>query len=65
VGEALNKINADPEIAQAMFEILETENMLRDGTRITLIPKGNDLMRQMIGAETAMYETGNGEGVTS
>ncbi|MBK8902100.1 MAG: SPFH/Band 7/PHB domain protein [Anaerolineaceae bacterium] len=64
VGEALSKINADPEVAQAMFEILETENMLKERTRITMIPKGNELMRQMIGAETSLYETGNGEAVT-
>ncbi|WP_420642033.1 SPFH domain-containing protein [Candidatus Leptofilum sp.] len=57
VGEALSEINSDPEVAQAMFEILETENMLKDGTRITLMPKGNDLMRQMMGAETALYDT--------
>ena len=60
VGEALNKINSDPEVAQAMFEILETENMLKDGTRITLMPKGNELMRQMIGTESSLYDSGNG-----
>jgi regulator of protease activity HflC (stomatin/prohibitin superfamily) len=59
VGKALNKINSDPEVSQAMFEILETENMLKDGTRITLIPKGNEFMRQMIGADTSMNKTGN------
>lgn len=59
VGEALSQINQDPEVAQAMFEILETENMLKDGTRITLMPKGNDLMRQMMGLETALYDNGN------
>ncbi len=61
VGEALNKISADPEVAEAMFEILETENMLKNNTRITLIPKGNDLMRQMLGTETSLYDTDNGE----
>ncbi|MCP4421204.1 MAG: SPFH/Band 7/PHB domain protein, partial [Chloroflexi bacterium] len=59
VGEALNKISADPEVAQAMFEILETENMLKDNTRITIIPKGNELMRQMLGTETSLYESGS------
>ena len=43
-----------------MFEILETENMLKDNTRITMIPKGNDIMRQMMGADTALYEMGDG-----
>jgi hypothetical protein len=38
--------------------------MLKDSTRITMIPKGNELMRQMIGAETSLYDAGNGEGVT-
>ena len=60
VGEALSQINKDPEVAQAMFEILETENMLKDRTRITLIPEGNEFMRQMIGAETSNGNKGNG-----
>lgn len=51
VGEALKQITTDPEVAQAMFEILETENILKGETKITLVPKGNELMKQLLGAE--------------
>ena len=53
VGEALNQITKDPEVANAMFEILETENILKGDTKVTLIPKGNELMAQLLGAESA------------
>ena len=52
VGEALNKISEDPEVAQAMFEILETENMLKSEGKITMLPKGNELVKQLLAAET-------------
>jgi len=52
VGEALKQITTDPDVAQVMFDILETENILKGDTRITLVPKGNELMKQMLGAET-------------
>jgi len=51
VGEALNQITTDPAVAQAMFDILETENILKGDTKITLVPKGNELMTQLLGAE--------------
>ncbi len=52
VGEALNKISEDPEVAKAMFEILETENMLKSQGKITMLPKGNELMKQLLAAES-------------
>ncbi|MFN2256743.1 MAG: SPFH domain-containing protein, partial [Candidatus Promineifilaceae bacterium] len=39
VGEALQKIAADPEVADALFQVLEMENLLKGDTRITLLPK--------------------------
>ncbi|MCA9872884.1 MAG: SPFH/Band 7/PHB domain protein [Ardenticatenaceae bacterium] len=53
VGEALNQITKDPEVAEAMFEILETENILKGDTKVTLIPRGNEFMAQLLGAEAA------------
>ena len=50
VGAALHKISADPEVAEAMFEVLEMENILESLGQITLLPKGYDLMKQMLGA---------------
>jgi regulator of protease activity HflC (stomatin/prohibitin superfamily) len=52
VGEALHKISADPEVAQAMFEILETENILDSDAQITILPQGKEFMKQLIAAES-------------
>lgn len=52
VGEALNKISEDPEVANAMFEILETENILKSEGKITILPKGNELVKQLLAAES-------------
>jgi regulator of protease activity HflC (stomatin/prohibitin superfamily) len=51
VGEALNKISADADVAKAMFEILETENILKSEGKITLLPKGNGLVKELLAAE--------------
>ncbi len=48
VGEALNEISKDPEVAQAMFELLETESILNNESLVTLMPKGNELMKQFL-----------------
>jgi regulator of protease activity HflC (stomatin/prohibitin superfamily) len=53
VGEALYKISADPDIAKAMFEVLETENLLKSDAQITLLPEGREFMKQLLGAESA------------
>lgn len=53
VGEALNKINEDADVARVLFELLEAENILAGDTRITLVTEGNDLMKQMLSAEMA------------
>ena len=53
VGEALNKISKDPEVAGALFEILEIENILKGETNLTLVPEGKELMNQILGAESA------------
>ncbi len=41
VGEALEGIVADRDVAEAMFEILETERLLESDGKITLLPKGS------------------------
>lgn len=51
VGEALREISANPEVASAMFEILETEKILEGQTRLTLLPQGKELLQQLLGAE--------------
>ncbi len=55
VGEALHQINADPEVARAMFEILETENILKNDGTVIMMPRGNDFMKQFVAANH-LYE---------
>jgi regulator of protease activity HflC (stomatin/prohibitin superfamily) len=62
VGEALQKIAANPEVANALFQVLETENLLKGDTRITLLPRDNAIMKQFVGAETAVVTMYDGDG---
>ncbi len=40
VGETLHKISQDPMVAEAMFEVLETQKLLEGGGKVVLLPKG-------------------------
>jgi regulator of protease activity HflC (stomatin/prohibitin superfamily) len=50
VGEALQKISTDREILDAMFEILEMQNIVDGEARITFIPAGRELLSQLLAA---------------
>jgi regulator of protease activity HflC (stomatin/prohibitin superfamily) len=52
VGEALQEISQDPEIEEAMFEILENEKMIEGDAHVTMIPKGNDFLARLLTMET-------------
>ena len=39
VGKALQVISADPEVMEAMFELLETQKLLDSGAPVTLLPE--------------------------
>lgn len=54
VGAALQKIGEDPDVERAMFEILETENLLKGSGEIMLLPKGQELLKQFVAASTAV-----------
>jgi regulator of protease activity HflC (stomatin/prohibitin superfamily) len=51
VGAALQKIAHDPEVAQALFEILETQRITEGQARVTLIPPGNPVLTQLMAAD--------------
>jgi regulator of protease activity HflC (stomatin/prohibitin superfamily) len=51
VGEALHEISQDPDVASAMFELLETENILNGEARLTLLSKGNELTKQLLAVD--------------
>jgi hypothetical protein len=50
VGAVLENISRDPEIAAAMFEILETEHIIEGKSEITLVPKNGQLLPQLLAA---------------
>src|SRR5438034_10548485 len=50
VGAALQKISQDPEVAAALFEILETQRILEGQGRITLLPSGSQMLGELIAA---------------
>ena len=52
VGQALQSIAADPEVAAAMFEILETQKILETKGHLTLVPPHSELLNQLIASDT-------------
>jgi regulator of protease activity HflC (stomatin/prohibitin superfamily) len=50
VGATLQRITNDPEIATAMFSILEAQKILEGEARITLLPAGAALLAQWLAA---------------
>ena len=48
VGEALQQISEDHEVAEAMFEILETQKVIGSGARLTVLPRGGELLAQLL-----------------
>jgi regulator of protease activity HflC (stomatin/prohibitin superfamily) len=52
VGAALNEIAKDPAISAALFEILETQNLLEANPQMTLIPRGAGAVAALIAADS-------------
>lgn len=50
VGKALQTISSDPDIAQAMFAILETQQMLQGQAHVTMVPEKSELLAQLLAA---------------
>ena len=48
VGEALQQISEDNQVAEAMFEILETQKVIGSGARLTVLPRGGELLAQLL-----------------
>jgi len=53
VGAGLQDISRDSEIARAMFDILEAQKLLEGQADITLVPHGNNLLKQLAAVEPA------------
>ena len=52
VGETLKEISGDPEVTRAMFQILETQNMIDGHADIILMPASSDVGRQILVSDT-------------
>jgi regulator of protease activity HflC (stomatin/prohibitin superfamily) len=50
VGAALQKISQDPDISRALFETLETQNIIEGQAAVTLIPRNSALLGQLLAA---------------
>jgi regulator of protease activity HflC (stomatin/prohibitin superfamily) len=61
VGAALRRIGEDPDVLEAMFDILETQAILGGGAKITLVPPKSDFLAQLV-AGTTVCETRGGTG---
>ena len=53
VGAALHKVSQDADISRALFETLETQNLITGEATITLIPKGQEMLGELVAATTA------------
>jgi regulator of protease activity HflC (stomatin/prohibitin superfamily) len=51
LGQALHKIGADEEVADTLFAILELQSISESGARVTIIPRGNTLLPELLTAE--------------
>jgi regulator of protease activity HflC (stomatin/prohibitin superfamily) len=50
VGAALQKISQDPQISTALFEALETQNIIDGQAMITIVPKNSGMLNELIAA---------------
>ncbi|HSY43315.1 MAG TPA: SPFH domain-containing protein, partial [Candidatus Acidoferrum sp.] len=53
VGAALQKISQDPQISDALFQTLETQNIIEGQATITLIPKNSKLLGELVASGQA------------
>ena len=58
VGEALQLIQRDPQVAEALFQVLETQRALEGEAAVVLLPAGNTLLPQLLAAGTGAKKPG-------
>jgi regulator of protease activity HflC (stomatin/prohibitin superfamily) len=52
VGETLHTISTHPEVATAMFEVLETQKIMASNATLTLLPHKTELLSQLLAAHS-------------
>ena len=53
VGSALQQISADPEVSNALFEVLEYQKLSEGNVKLTLIPEKQEPLSQLLSVEIA------------
>jgi regulator of protease activity HflC (stomatin/prohibitin superfamily) len=56
VGAALQRIAADREVSEALFEIMENQKILESGAKLTLVPPGSGGLVALLSAQPAGAE---------
>lgn len=51
VGTALNRISEDPEVSEALFEILKIQRLGESGAQLTLLPPRAEMLTQLLASE--------------
>jgi regulator of protease activity HflC (stomatin/prohibitin superfamily) len=51
VGETLNTISKRPAVAEALFDVLEAQKITGGAAGLTMVPKGGQMLGQMLAAE--------------
>src|ERR1700752_4159335 len=62
VGAALNRISEDPEIEAALFEVLENQKLIDGEARSTLVPRGSELLGQLLAVAKNQWKETPAEG---
>ncbi len=52
LGEALHRITTDSQVAEALFSVLEAQNIVEGKSRVTLVQGQNDLLTPLLAAES-------------
>ena len=52
VGAALQKISQDPQISDALFQTLETQNIIEGEASITLMPKNSKFLGELVASQS-------------
>lgn len=59
VGAVLQKISRDADVASALFEVLETQKIVRGEARITLLPQNSQVLGEMLAANSGKESSGD------
>jgi regulator of protease activity HflC (stomatin/prohibitin superfamily) len=51
VGQSLQQIGQNPEVAKVMFDVLELEQLLQGENRVVLVPKGSEMLTHLLSAQ--------------